>query len=232
MSPLNVLLNREGGAPKDVKIFHIIKRNAEQLYRLINQILDLSMLDAGQASLQATENDLTALLKNIVANFASFADERSINYEIRLPDEKVAIYFDSDKLEKVFVNILSNAFKFTAPYGKVSLRLVEYADEVIIQVTDNGKGINKEEQELIFNRFYKAEDSVASSGTGIGLSLCKQIVELHKGEISVESVPGLFTLFTIKLLKGKAHLSEEEIFEGKQFRQEEASVFLPKRLSQ
>lgn len=213
MSPLQVLINQVGTQTEEGKLYDIMRRNAERLYRLINQILDLSMMDAGQIKLQASENDLTSFLKQIVTNFSSYADECFINFEIDIQDPEIPLYFDKDKLEKVFVNILSNAFKFTPAHGKIGVSLTEKEDQVIIHISDTGKGINPEEQELIFERFYKSQQAIASSGTGIGLSLCKQFVEMHKGEITLYSKPNQSTLFTITLQKGREHLNEDEILQ-------------------
>ncbi len=211
MSPLQLLMNKEGTQTEEGRLYDIIRRNAERLYRLINQILDLSMMDAGQIKLQASKNDLSAFLRQIVTNFSSYADECYINFEIEIPDKEILLYFDKDKLEKVFVNLLSNAFKFTPAYGKITVSLQERADHVVLEIRDTGKGINPEEQELIFERFYKSHQAIASSGTGIGLSLCKQFVEMHKGKISLCSKPNESTVFSIELSKGRAHLSDDEI---------------------
>jgi signal transduction histidine kinase/streptogramin lyase len=144
MSPLQVLINKTKTDSEEGKSYDLIRRNAERLYRLINQILDLSMMDAGAIKLQTTENDLSSFLRQIVTNFSPYADECFINYEVNIPDKEFPIYFDKDKMEKVFVNILSNAFKFTPAQGTIAVSLLEAADQVIVKITDTGKGINPE----------------------------------------------------------------------------------------
>lgn len=214
MSPLQVLINKTQQGTEEGRYYDLIRRNAERLYRLINQILDLSMMDAGYIKLQASENDLNSFLKQIVTNFSSYADECFITFEMDFPDQEIPLYFDKDKLEKVFVNLLSNAFKFTPAYGKIAVSLTEQGNQVVVRISDTGKGIHPEEQELIFERFYQSQQGIASSGTGIGLSLCKEFVEMHKGKISLYSKPSESTVFTISLQKGRTHLSEDEILQA------------------
>ncbi|MFK8102275.1 MAG: two-component regulator propeller domain-containing protein [Saprospiraceae bacterium] len=211
MSPLQNLQSKSAVKEGEKKIYNIMMRNAERLLRLISQILDLSMVESGFMKLQASEEDIGNFLKQVTINFSNYADKQFINFEINIPDQEIPVFFEKDKIEKVFVNILSNAFKFTPKYGRVTINVEDHDKEVAIKISDTGKGINLEEQELIFQRFYKSRETMASSSTGIGLSLSKQLVELHGGTISVSSLPGMPTVFTIILPKGKAHLREEEI---------------------
>ncbi len=196
-----------------------IQRNAQRLLHLVNQLLDLSKLEAGKLKLEAVKSDIIAFLKARAYAFSSLADHKNIHFSVELPNEKTGAYFDRDKLEKIINNLLSNAFKFTAEGGLVTLKgqLVsqDHKEWIQIQVADSGKGIPAEEITKIFDRFYQVDSSQTreQEGTGIGLALTKELVELHYGTLQVESTPGQGTLFTLLLPLGKEHLKEEEIIQ-------------------
>jgi signal transduction histidine kinase/ligand-binding sensor domain-containing protein/CheY-like chemotaxis protein len=209
----------------------IIKRNASKLYSLVNQLLDLSKLEAGKMKLETIEQNIIPLLKGYVLSFSSLAERKKIELKFNTVEEDLKAYIDKDKLEKIVNNLLSNAFKFTPEGGKIvvsvskptpmsppgrGIKGVGHKGEVVeISVSDNGIGIAKERLDKIFNRFYQVDGSHTreSEGTGIGLSLTKELVELHKGKIEVESEYGRGTTFTVLLPLGKGHLEPEEIVE-------------------
>jgi len=197
----------------------IIQRNAQQLLHLVNQLLDLSKLEAGKLKLEAVKSDIVAFLKARACAFSSLAESKDIHFSIELPEEKTGAYFDRDKLEKVINNLLSNAIKFTGEGGNVTLKgtpiPMKGKEWFQIQVTDSGKGIASIELDKIFDRFYQvdATHTREQEGSGIGLALTKELVALHHGEIKVESKVAKGTTFTVLLPLGKKHLKEHEIIQ-------------------
>ncbi|MEM1127006.1 MAG: tetratricopeptide repeat protein [Bacteroidota bacterium] len=178
------------------------RRNGHRLLRLINQLLDLSKLDAGALLLHPRRHDLARHLREIAALFESIAQQRQIHYTVAVSETLVEHVFDADKIEKVVVNLLSNAFKFTPAGGKVSLTLARLdGGTAQIVVADTGPGIAEEHLPHLFDRFYQVERAATRSheGSGIGLALVKEVVELHGGTVQVESTVGFGTRFLIDL---------------------------------
>lgn len=188
----------------------VMKNNTERLLRLITQLLDFRKIEDEQMKLYISKINIVNLVKNLKAAFNYQAHTKGIEYLLVIPNENIDIYCDSDKIEKAFLNILSNAFKFIRKTGKIQITLSENDDEVLITISDTGKGISEEQLPRIFDRFYQGSGDY-SSGTGIGLNLSKEYVELHKGRIEVASKADEGSSFTIFLKKGKAHLFESYI---------------------
>ncbi len=180
----------------------VMERNGQRLQRLINQLLDLSRLDSGRMELQPSDQELVAFLKGIWAHFEQAGKDRSITYSMNTDCEHYWTSFDRDKLEKAIFNLLSNAFKFTEAGGRIMLELkTDVDDGVEIRVSDTGRGIPQEQLTQIFDRFYQADATLnrKHEGSGIGLALARQFVELHDGTIGVESKEGQGSTFTIEL---------------------------------
>lgn len=179
----------------------LMQRNASRLQTLINQLLDLSKLEAGQMELQLQEADLAGFVNNMLASFESLAQSRNIQFEHAQNHRHFNTRFDADKLEKILSNLLSNAFKFTPPGGKVALSVEYRPQNLKICVQDTGIGIAAERLPRVFDRFYQVDDSQKRNyeGTGIGLALVKELVRVMQGEIQVESVAGKGTTFTLHL---------------------------------
>ncbi len=180
----------------------VMHRNGQRLQRLINQLLDLSRLDSGRIELQPSEQELVTFLKGIWAHFEQAGKDRSIGYSMTTDCEHYWTRFDRDKLEKAIFNLLSNAFKFSQEGGTIILDLKTDPDEgVKIRVLDTGRGIPQEQLTHIFDRFYQADATLdrKHEGSGIGLALARQFVELHDGTITVESKEGQGSTFTIEL---------------------------------
>jgi len=193
----------------------LIKRNASRLYGLVNQLLDLSKLEAGKMKLEASDQNIMPLLKGLVLSFTSLAERKKITLMFNTIEEKLNLYLDKDKIEKIVNNLLSNAFKFTPEGGTIDITVEKLINDAEIRITDNGVGISKERMGKLFDRFYQVDGSHTreSEGTGIGLALTKELVELHKGKIKVDSNEGEGTTFTVLLPLGKDHLKPEEIVE-------------------
>ena len=188
----------------------LIQKNANRLLRVINQILDFRKVEGKQEKLAVREIDLVPFVGEIKSYFDSMASVRAISYTFTSSIKQCTLWIDPDLLEKVFFNLLSNAFKFTPEGGSVRIELTEEGDRVFIQVIDTGSGIRPANLPHLFDRFYTEDRSM---GTGIGLHLVKEYIHMHGGEIRVESEPGQRTTFTVCLRKGKAHFEDSDLME-------------------
>ncbi|QHT68486.1 response regulator [Rhodocytophaga rosea] len=187
---------------------NVMYRNSKRLLELINQLLDLSKIESGKMTLNLQNGDLTQLLQIIVASFSSLAIVRNIDFQLIKPEKPILCRFDADKVEKILYNLLSNAFKFTPEGGKIILTLETIQEssgqptwqKIQFSLQDSGPGISPEQLQLIFDRFYQGKQYYADEqGTGIGLALTKELVELHQGSIWVDSKLGKGTCFTVQL---------------------------------
>ena len=188
----------------------LIQKNANRLLRVINQILDFRKVEGKQEKLAVREIDLVPFVGEIKSYFDSMASVRAIAYTFTSSIKQCTLWIDPDLLERVFFNLLSNAFKFTPEGGSVRIELTEEEDRVFIQVIDTGSGIQPGNLPHLFDRFYTEDRSM---GTGIGLHLVKEYIHMHGGEIRVESEPGQRTTFTVCLRKGKAHFEDSDLME-------------------
>ena len=188
----------------------LIQKNANRLLRVINQILDFRKVEGKQEKLAVREIDLVPFVGEIKSYFDSMASVRVISYTFTSSIKQCTLWIDPDLLERVFFNLLSNAFKFTPEGGSVRIELTEEGDRVFIQVIDTGSGIRPANLPHLFDRFYTEDRSM---GTGIGLHLVKEYIHMHGGEIHVESEPGQRTTFTVCLRKGKAHFEDSDLME-------------------
>ncbi len=228
----NMLAKANGG--KFTKDLKLVKRNAKRLFNLINQLLDLSKLESNKMSLKAGEYNIVPFIKGLVMSFVSLAERKNILLKVGADEPEVMVYFDKEIMNKIISNLISNAFKFTDSGGRIDVSIKRIARKtdpdkdksleghVEIEVKDTGMGIPPDRLEKIFDRFYQVDGSHTREreGTGIGLSLTKELVELHKGEISVESEEGNGTTFTLRFRLGKAHFKPEEITDTAQPEQE------------
>ena len=182
----------------------VANRNARRLLNLINQLLDLSKLEAGSMELNAEQHNIISFLKSLFYSFESLADSKKINLKFESEVANIPMLFDPDKMEKIICNLISNACKFTSENGVIKLTVNIVSPFLEITVKDTGMGIPKDRLSHIFNRFYQVDSSTTREyeGTGIGLALTKELVELHKGQISVNSKEGEGTEFIIFLPYG------------------------------
>ena len=191
----------------------IMRRHTDRLLELVNQLLDLSRLDSGKMNLQVIKGDVMQIIKVLAASFESMAERKQIHYYIHLPEQTTIAFFDKDKLEKIVTNLLGNAFKYTPEKGSVALNVECNEDRLRLEVDDSGPGISKKDLAKIFDRFYQVEGS-EDKGSGIGLALVKELVDLYRGQISVSSEPGKGTRFKVSLPAGKNAFNENEIVYG------------------
>ena len=196
----------------------IMLRNSRRLLRLINQLLDLAKLESGRMGLKMQHSDLVPLLEGVVYSFTSFAEKKRLNLSFETDQADQSFFFDPENLEKVVFNLLSNAVKFTPEGGAISITLRKSSlvlkgaslEAAEIRVKDTGAGIPEANLNSIFDRFQQVDGQVSQvqAGTGIGLALVKELVELHNGTVHVNSTPGEGTEFIILIPKEVIHAPE------------------------
>ncbi len=202
IGPLKEMLNANGSnGHSQSKHLGVMYRNSQRLLDLINQLLEISKLESGDMKLAAEDVDLLAFLQPIYDSYLSEADRKQIDYDFLAGSQRPFVHIDKVKFEKVIYNLLSNAFKFTPDFGKVTLAVEESNGRIMIGVTDSGIGIPEDQLQLVFDRFYQADAPEARSfgGTGLGLALSKELVMLHDGTIEAESLPGKGSRFIVCL---------------------------------
>jgi len=186
------------GIAKPVKM---IRRNGNNLLRLVNELLDLAKIDSSQLKLELRQTDVVPIIKYIGESFQSLAAEKQISLTIYSETDTLVMDIDSQKLESILYNLIANAIKFTQAGGKIILHLKQDAQDLSIKIKDNGIGIPSGELTHIFDRFYQVDTSATrqGEGTGIGLALTKELVNLMKGTITVSSNLGKGSEFTIRI---------------------------------
>jgi signal transduction histidine kinase/DNA-binding response OmpR family regulator len=241
-TPLTLILSPLRDLQKEFptrEIFHTMQQNAERLLSLINQLLDLSKLEAGKMTVEIRQGDLSHFLRQLFSSFESLAQSKQIVFQYKQSHTSQIAYFDADKIGKILTNLLSNAFKFTPEQGRIEVR-VDYGPlaapayrpdggtnfntlirgwGVIIEVSDSGIGIPAERLSMIFDRFYQTEHSSNRNfeGTGIGLALVKELVDALQGKIKVTSRVGQGTVFTVSIpcdrVTWQGYLKQDELLE-------------------
>ncbi len=224
MGPIEQILSGSvKGEQAQEKKLRLMLRNSQRLLNLINQLLDLSKLESGKMKLAASRQDIVPFLKGILASFEVLASQQDLELTFFAEDECISLYFDAEKLEEVLSNLLANALKFTPVGGKISLAarlkrahpVTDQGDSLEISVSDTGPGIPREQLAHIFDRFYQADSTYEhhQKGSGIGLALVKELVELHHGTIDVHNRQGEQSgcEFIIHLPLGDDHLLPDEI---------------------
>jgi GAF domain-containing protein/response regulator RpfG family c-di-GMP phosphodiesterase len=212
IGPLETVVEHKQDLPYEQCL--IALRNSRRLLRLVNQLLDLHRLDAGRMPASFRPCDLVRFIGQIVEAFRPYCEKKHISLLRELTPCPV-VYLDLEKFDKVLYNLLSNAMKFTNPGGRITVKIEPAGDHVRLQVIDTGIGIKKEQVPHLFERFRQAEGSVNRSyeGSGLGLALVKELVELHGGQISVESVYSQGTTFSVWLQIGTSHLPVDQVLE-------------------
>lgn len=222
INPLEKLLkeNKDGEIHKT---YLMIYRNAQRILRLINQLMDIRKLDKGQMFLKFRETDMVGFINDLMLTFEYMARKKEIHFTFEHTEPQLKVWIDLNNFDKILMNILSNAFKYTPEHGEISVRLStgrneEYKDALKdyfeITITDSGIGIDREKIERIFERFYQIDNDVTNSnfGTGIGLHLSRSLVRLHHGIILAENredCPG--SRFIIRIPLGSSHLQDSEL---------------------
>ncbi|MEO9476691.1 MAG: ATP-binding protein [Cyclobacteriaceae bacterium] len=197
--PVQKILTSESLTPQVEEDLELVYKNTQNLVKLINEILDLSKLEDGEMLLQVQVVDINILVKQVISIFESKAKESEVKLEWGDTDQGY-MEIDPDKVSKVLVNLISNALRFTNPGGSISISLC-VEETVNIKVKDTGVGIDPEDLEHVFDRFYQASTNKNAGGTGVGLALSKEIAQLHGGDLTATSQVGQGTEFTLSMPK-------------------------------
>ncbi|RJE72902.1 two-component regulator propeller domain-containing protein [Reichenbachiella sp. MSK19-1] len=204
------MMNAGEGGLNVQKQLKLVSQNASRLQRLISQLLDFRKAEAGSLKLRVAEGNFYKFVKEVKLSFDSLAAQRGIDYSFEASSNVVNAYFDRDQFEKILFNLLSNAFKHCSGGQSIIIKLVEREEAISLSVIDHGEGISKEAVHKVFDRFYSG-DQESGTGSGIGLALCKSLVELHHGQILVESEIGKGSTFEVLLPKGFEHFEKAEL---------------------
>ncbi|WP_238387847.1 substrate-binding domain-containing protein [Pararcticibacter amylolyticus] len=215
-TPLTLMLSvvddllKQDRMPEGGKNIQIIRKNAFRLLKLVNQLLDYRKIEYDKQKIKASENDLVAYVREITESFRHHAQKLNVQLNCISQDREMKVWFDTQMLDKVFFNLISNALKFTRDKGLVYVRIWQDGEGyACVAVEDNGIGMSPGETGQLFNQFYQA-DHTPTVGSGIGLSLSREIVRLHQGMIEVKSEKWNGSVFTVRLPLGSGHLSQEE----------------------
>lgn len=229
ITPLLSLI-KEDKEPHRQGIYEIIRKNSERILHLINQMMDLRKIDKGQMVMRMCQTDMVAFINEEYELFRQQALAKNIDFEYQHDSEELPVWIDRNNFDKVIINILSNAFKFTPTAGHILLSLTHTDHHAYISVKDSGIGIPKDKLETIFQRFYQtpADPNDRNVGTGIGLDLTRSLVELHYGTISARNNEGEKgskfehgSEFIIRIPLGKDHLKPEELIDEEEVKEKQ-----------
>lgn len=220
-TPLTLIINQVeimlqmGNIPQSIygRLLNVM-RNANLMKKLVTELIDFRKYEQGYMQLKVSEHNLIPFLNEVYLSFKELAQSREISYTFEYKNADIKLWFDANQMEKVFFNLFANAFKYTPAKGNITVRIEEVGLSVIVSVIDDGVGIDRNELNKIFDRFYQAENSsvewTTRQGSGIGLALAKGIVDLHHGEIGVESELNVGSRFWVKLPVGDSYFTEEQ----------------------
>jgi PAS domain S-box-containing protein len=220
-TPLTLLLGPAADAlaetnltPRERERWRLVHANAQRLQKLVNTLLDFSRIEAGRAQARYAPTDLAALTTDLASAFRSATERAGVAFEVDCPPLPEAVFVDRDMWEKIVLNLLSNAFKFTHQ-GTIAIRLSWSDDGATLVVRDTGVGIAEADLPHVFDRFYRVEGVRARTheGSGIGLALVRELVRLHGGSAHASSVLGAGTVFTVVVPAGRAHLPADRVDE-------------------
>ena len=190
---------------QQIQFMDIIKSNIDRLGILVNDLLDVSRIEAGKVALSFQPIDIKEVINEVTQSMhqQSSDDERPVTFEINIPDELPSVYGDIERVRQIFSNLVDNAYKYSPENSKITINLSVSDDTIQTDIFDEGIGIFPDEHELVFNRFYRGENHLvmATAGTGLGLPIVKELVEMHNGRIWVTSsgVPGEGSVFSFVL---------------------------------
>jgi signal transduction histidine kinase/ligand-binding sensor domain-containing protein/DNA-binding response OmpR family regulator len=218
IGPLERMIHKKMGDAYVQEQHQIMDKNAKVLLQLINQILDFRKNDSGKLFLQASKNNIIPFIQDVKDSFKGLAQQKNVNYKFNTSKKNIEVWFDNIKLKKILFNLISNAFKFTKDNNDLFVNVYTTIEEensleieyVVIDIINFVSVIPESHIKLIFERFYQLDDTKREMGSGIGLSLTKSLVELHKGHIEVNSSANEGTCFSVFLRLGKDHLSEND----------------------
>ena len=208
--PIEEVLEQEKLSPEGLENMQVAKRNTERMLQLINQLLDFRKIQNNKMKLYIEQVDIVSLAHKAYSDFVGMAHQSEIDFRFVAPQEEIKIYTDVDKVEKVVFNLLSNAFKYTPKGKSISLIVEMQADNVLIRVKDEGKGIDIGKLSKLFDRFETLGSERSAVSTGIGLSLVHNLVEMMHGKIEVDTALGQGSTFTVSLpLRAEAYRNDQ-----------------------
>lgn len=213
LGPLREIVERSTSLSDDEReLLHVARRNAERLLKLVNSLLDFSRIEAGRMQASYVPTDLARLTADLASNFRSAVERAGLRLVVDCPALSEPVYVDRDMWEKIVLNLLSNAFKFTFE-GEIAVFTREANGRAELFVRDTGTGISRSEMSHLFERFWRAQNarSRTHEGTGIGLALVQELAKLHGGTVTAESAEGEGSTFTVSIPLGKAHLPKERL---------------------
>ena len=217
LGPLEELLRKSNDhlSKEEQENLETIHRNTLRLLKLVNGLLDFSRVESGRMDARFVLTDISLFTKRLASNFQSLMEKGGLKFLVHAKDIQEEVYVDRSMWEKIIFNLLSNAFKYTLK-GEVSISIFSSQNKVIVQVKDTGPGIPSHELPKMFERFHRVETITGRTheGTGIGLSMVKELVHLHGGTIQVESTEQVGSTFTVTIPVGKEHFAKEKIFEN------------------
>lgn len=210
-SPVGEVLEHESLTPSARKLLTVVHNNTERMLRLVNQILDFRKIENKKMKLLLEKTDIVELLQKVMDNFRLIAEEKNINFRLQTDKESIHCWIDLDKVEKIIFNLLSNAFKYTPANKSITVYAHTTKDKVVISVADEGIGIDPKKQQTLFQRFETlVNNNILQPSSGIGLSLVKELIELHQGNIQVNTETGIGSEFIVTLPL------DQKVYEGKE----------------
>jgi signal transduction histidine kinase/ligand-binding sensor domain-containing protein/DNA-binding response OmpR family regulator len=221
LGPLQQILENYRGSSQMFKKLKVVEASANQLLSLINSLMDFRKYENQLMKLEAAEGNIVKFIEEIYLSFSEYAKVKDYQYSFNSSSGIIKVYYDRAKLERVFYNLISNAFKYTPAQGEISIEIIEDQNKVTIIVKDSGIGIPQQYRNKIFERFFEVSNNklnkTNSKGTGIGLSIVKSIIDLHKGNIEVTTNNNSGSVFSVELPKGNEHLNSAEIVKDFKF---------------
>ena len=216
-TPLTLILNPLDKIEKAVKDpliqkdVRTLRHNARHLLKIVNQLLDFRKIENNKKTLSVQETDLISFISEIVRYFETYAQSEKIVFSFNTDIRQLMLWIDRTKMEQVFINLISNAFKHSKKYGVITISVSEDDTKAVIEVHDTGTGMDENTLQHIFDRFYSVGNT-QNHGIGIGLHLSKEYAELHSGRLYAESQLGSFSSFYVEIPKGREHLPEDTLF--------------------
>ncbi|MEX2564311.1 MAG: substrate-binding domain-containing protein [Cyclobacteriaceae bacterium] len=210
--PVEELLQRKD-TPDIKNDLLLIQKNTNRLLGLVNQLMDFRKIDHQKMAVKASLQPIAPFIEDIMMAFGKTANDLQVHFKLITECPNLKVWFDTSMMDKVMFNLLSNSFKFVPAKGHVHIFIEEdpLPYEAVIKVVDNGPGMEKEEANNIFERFYQGKPGERKVGTGLGLALSKDLVTLHQGTITAYSSPGESTVFDVRLKLGNAHFKASEL---------------------
>ena len=223
-SPIQETLEEPDLTPEKRSHFEMASRNTERLLSLVDQLLDLSRIDSGNRALYLEKGRAARLISAWIDSFSYLAKQKSIALDVVIKDKEIEVWFDKDALEKIVVNLLGNAIKYTPTNGRITVNVFIKNKLLQLSVKNTGQGLTKDETKNIFNRFYQTNER--NEGTGIGLSLVKELTTMHGGTIAVHSVKDNWTRFDVSICIDKTRFKNARFKEPSAIQQKPPSLIV------